>query len=111
MVQFYADEDFPLQVVEALRQAGHDVVTAYDTNRANQAIPDDEVLSFAAAQGRVVLTMNRRDFIRLHNVNADHAGIVVCTRDPEYIALAQRIDAAVRSQTTLSGVLLRVNRP
>ena len=98
-------------MVEVLRQAGHDVVTAYDTNRANQSIPDAEVLAFATGQGRVVLTMNRRDFIRLHTASADHAGIVVCTRDPEYLALAQRIDTAVRSQPTLTGVLLRVNRP
>src|SRR5271165_784563 len=111
MAQLYADEDFPLQIVEALRQAGHNVVTAYESSRANLSIPDSEVLAFATAQGRALLTMNRRDFIRQHLVNSAHAGIVVCTRDPDSMALAQRIDISIRSCPSLAGQLLRINRP
>jgi hypothetical protein len=36
----YADENFPLRVVEELRRLGHDVVTAFEDGRANQAVTD-----------------------------------------------------------------------
>jgi hypothetical protein len=32
----YADENFPLEVVEALRRLGHDVLTALEAGQANQ---------------------------------------------------------------------------
>jgi predicted nuclease of predicted toxin-antitoxin system len=64
MVRLYTDENFPLPAVEALRQQGHDVLTAYESGRANQAVPDDEVLDFATEQGRVLVTFNRKHFIR-----------------------------------------------
>jgi len=111
MLRFYADEDFPLPVVEALRQMGHDVITAYESGKANQSIADDEVLTFATAQTRALLTMNRRDFIRLHRERPDHGGILVCRFDPDCPALARRIHAAVDPLSSLSGQLLRINRP
>lgn len=74
MAALYADESFPLEVVEALRRLGHDVLTAYEAGHANRAITDAEVLSYAAACGRAVLTLNRWDFVRLHAQNADHHG-------------------------------------
>lgn len=33
MAAFYADENFPAQVTEALRLLGHDVLTAYEADR------------------------------------------------------------------------------
>jgi hypothetical protein len=43
-------------------------------------VPDPEVLAFAAAEARILLTNNRRHFLLLHRRRtADHAGIVVCT--------------------------------
>ena len=48
MAAFYADENFPLQAVEALRRLGHDVLTAIEAGQANQRLPDDVVLDFAA---------------------------------------------------------------
>jgi hypothetical protein len=39
-MQLYADENFPLPVVEELRQLGHDVLTAQDDGR--QATPDPD---------------------------------------------------------------------
>ncbi len=59
---FYADENFPLAVVVELRGLKHDVLTAFEDDRANRKIPDDKVLKRAAELGRAVLTINRRDF-------------------------------------------------
>jgi len=108
-VQLYADEDFPLPVVEALRQKGYDLLTAYESGKANQSIADQDVLAFATAQGRTLITLNRRHFIRLHTISADHAGIIVCSADTDFEALAQRIDSAIQAQPQLTRQLLRVN--
>jgi hypothetical protein len=37
------------------------------------------------------MTHNRSDFIRLHHDNPDHSGILVCTADTDFPALAARI--------------------
>ena len=44
MARLYSNENFPRPVVEALRHRGHDVLTSLEAGRANQGIPDDEVL-------------------------------------------------------------------
>jgi len=41
----YADENFPLRVVEELRRLGHDVLTALEDGKANQAITDADLLA------------------------------------------------------------------
>jgi hypothetical protein len=38
MARFYADEQFPLPVVELLRNLGHDVLTVQEAGNANQRI-------------------------------------------------------------------------
>lgn len=93
-----------------LRALGHDVRTLHDYGQSGQALPDSEVLRLATAQQRALLTLNRRDFIRLHLQDAAHAGIVVCTFDADFISQAQRIAAALTAQPELAGQLLRVNR-
>ena len=111
MARLYANENFPLPVVEELRRLGHDVLTVQDTGKSGQAVPDEEVLAFASADNRLVLTLNRKHFVHLHGTHPDHAGIIVCTFDPDFIGQAGRIHSALISQTRLSGQLVRVNRP
>lgn len=108
--RLYSNENFPLPVVESLRCLGHDVLTTYDTGKSNAGVPDDEVLRFATENARAVLTHNRQDFIRLHRQNSDHAGIIVCTDNPDFPALAAKVHAQLEMLTTLQGQLIRVNR-
>jgi len=89
----------------------HDVLTTAESGRAGQAIPDADVLAFAIAEQRMVVTVNRRHFIRLHHTTRGHAGLVVCTFDPDFAALAQRIHTALEAQPQMAGQLIRVNRP
>ena len=111
MARLYANENFPLQVVEELRRLGHDVLTIQETGKAEQSLPDEEILAFASVQGRVVLTLNRKHFIHLHRSQPRHAGIIVCTFDPDFIAQAGRIHSAIASEVQLARRLIRVNRP
>src|SRR5919202_5984225 len=97
MALLYANENFPLPVVEELRKLGHDVLTTYESGKAGVATPDAEVLAFALAEGRTLLTLNRRQFIRLHGTTPDHAGIIACTFDPDFVTLAYRIHAALEA--------------
>ena len=112
MARFYTNENIPLQVVTELRRLGHDVLTSLDAGTANAAVPDSEVLAFAAADSRILLSHNRRHFLALHrNRTADHPGIVVCTVDPDFARLAQRIHETVATVSEMFNQLMRVNRP
>ena len=66
MARLYADENFPLPIVELLRIFGHDVLTTEETGNSRLGIPDENVLEFAIADKRAVLTRNWDDFRRLH---------------------------------------------
>src|SRR5580704_15982072 len=111
MARLYADENFDYPVVLELRRLGHDVLRAQEVGQGGRGIPDPAVLAFATADGRAVLTFNRRHFIRLHLSGVRHAGIITCTRDDDSSALAGRIHAAVSGPPTLDGVQVRIVRP
>ncbi|MEG4504926.1 DUF5615 family PIN-like protein [Microcoleus sp. F6_B4] len=112
MAGLYADEQFPRVVVELLRALGHDVLTVQEASNANLGIPDEDVLAFAVAKERAVLTLNRIDFIRLHASQPNHAGIIVCKDDQQdRHRMATRISEAISNVETLRGKLVRVNRP
>lgn len=80
MAHLYSNENFPFDMVIILRQLGHDVLTAYDAEQANKGIPDAKVLEFARNQNRIVITLNRDDFLNLHHSGGNHAGIIICTQ-------------------------------
>jgi hypothetical protein len=112
VARFYSNENIALPRVVELRRLGHDVLTSLEAGNANAAVPDSEVLEFAAREGRILLSHNRRHFLLLHVSRAsDHAGIVVCTVDPDCAVLAQRIHTGVATVGDMKNQLIRVNRP
>jgi hypothetical protein len=111
MARLYTNENFPLPAAEELRRLGHDVLTVQDAANAGRAVPDEAVLKFAGERQRAVVTLNRKHFIRLHKISPRHAGIVVCTFDPDFVRQAQFIHLALESESSLEGKLLRVYRP
>ena len=54
---------------------------------------------------------SRWDFVRLHRRIANHAGIISCTPDSDFSALAARIHVAITSAGDMTGQHIRVNRP
>lgn len=110
VARLYSNENFPLPGIAELRRAGHDVLTSLEAGNANRGVPDDQVLAFATAQSRAVLTLNRRDFVRLHRQGVVHAGIIACTVDADYLRQARSICAEIDKLPSLSGTLIRVTR-
>jgi hypothetical protein len=105
----YADENIKYAAVERLRTLGHDVLTVQEASQ--QGAKDDQVLAYATAAKRAVLTFNRRHFIRLHARTPHHTGIIVCT-DDDAIALADRIHLALLACPSLDNqLILIVRRP
>ncbi|MDB6167705.1 MAG: hypothetical protein JWM88_569 [Verrucomicrobia bacterium] len=113
MAALYSNENYPLGIVEQLRALGHDVLTSREAGNADRGVPDEEVLAFATAQGRAVITHNRKHFFRLHTATGgQHAGIVACTFDPDEARQAGRVHAALGAfRDGLEGKVIRVYRP
>lgn len=111
MEKLYVNENFPLPTAKLLRDLGHDVLTSADAGNANQRIPDEDVLQFAISQNRILVTLNRRDFIQIHKTIPIHSGIIICTEDVDFIGFANRIHALIETNKGLfENQLLRVYR-
>ena len=111
MARFYSNENFAIDIVQILRDYGHDVLTSYEAGQANQGIPDPEVLKFATNQNRILITFNRDDFIDLHRISTNHSGIIICKDDRDYQGQAKFINDFLQSQTTeLSDRLIRIQK-
>ncbi len=108
MARFYSNENFPIPTVVALRALGHDVVTIQERGRANESTPDSEVVTLAAADNRIVLTLNRKDFYREYDRNSEHAGIIVCVADEDLQRLAQQIHDRIQAEGDLARRIIRV---
>lgn len=111
MAALYADENVSYTLIDDLVDLGHDIVSAKDDGKANQRIPDPDVLARAIDLGRVVLTNNRKHFHSLHRRHPSHLGIITFTADSDLDRLAARIDAELTRPTSLWGRLVKVIRP
>lgn len=101
-----------LEVIERLRELGHDVLLTIEAGQANQGIPDDQVLRFAHSVSRILLTFNYNDFKRLHHTTPAHSGVIICKMDIDFVSLANRINEALNnSGGNLDGQLIRIVRP
>jgi predicted nuclease of predicted toxin-antitoxin system len=110
MVKLYSNENFPMDIVRELRQLGYDVLTSYEAGQANQGIPDEEVLIFATQNQRIVITLNRDDFIALHNSGIAHNGIIICKTDRDYLGQTQTLHAYlqdIKSQSLTWAIALQ----
>lgn len=81
-MRFLLDEDLPPKVAAIARSLGLDVVSVHEIGRTG--LSDDEQLSFAASEFRILVTRNRDDFIalthRAYATNAPHHGVLLVPR-------------------------------
>jgi predicted nuclease of predicted toxin-antitoxin system len=112
MLKLYANENFPLDTVQFLRNLGYDILTTHEIGKSNLRIPDEDVLTFAISEKRAILTINRKDFIRLHRLNSTPSGIIVCTKNDDFENFRACIHAALLPYgDNISNLLLRVYKP
>jgi predicted nuclease of predicted toxin-antitoxin system len=111
VARLYTDENVPFPIVELLQALSHNVLTAQEAGQANQKISDEAVLAFAIQDQRAIVTGNRRDYMKLHRLHPNHAGIIIYTEDLNFEQLANRLHEAICNSEPLNGKLIRVNRP
>ena len=79
---FYFDEDVSIIVARIMRAHGFDVVCAVEAQLRSKS--DEEQLRFAVKEGKVFVTHNIKDFLRLHKDYIDkdlhHHGIILAIR-------------------------------
>ncbi len=85
-IELYLDEDVDVLVAKLLRAYGFMVVTARDADQLKRS--DAEQLSYAASQGKALLTHNRADFEKLARAyfasGQEYCGIILAMRRPVY---------------------------
>jgi len=94
-VTFLFDQDMPDDLGHVLRQLGHTVVMLREV--LPTTTPDSEVLAYAVAQGMILITCNRDDFVALAQSQAHHGIIVVFRRNSrtaERVALVRLLQNA-----------------
>lgn len=80
-IKLLIDEDVSKgpKLAAALRRRGFDAVAVQEIGRMN--VPDEELLNYAALEGRVLLSCNIKDFVRIavdwYGSGREHASIVI----------------------------------
>jgi hypothetical protein len=74
------DEMFSDEIAQQLLAKGHDVVSVV-ADPALVGLPDDQVLAYAATEGRALVTANIKDFVpsdgRYRAAGQSHAGLIL----------------------------------
>jgi Domain of unknown function (DUF5615) len=96
------------RIATALRAVGHDVRAA-DDERELDGATDEELLSLAAAEGRIFVTFDVKDFPviarRWAEAGREHAGcaIVVGIGRGEFGAILEAVDSQLKARPQQSG--------
>ena len=100
---------FSHELKRLLSEAGHDVAVPADAQPPLTGADDDVHFAHARATGRVILTLNPRDFQDLHDQEPDHPGILAVyqdnnpAKDMSYRQIAQAIANLERTGVTIAG--------
>lgn len=95
--RFLTDEDVFADIAVALRRHGYDAVSTPEVGRLTEHDPLQ--LEWATSQGRVLISFNVGDFIRLHGewlrTGRHHAGLVVSVQRPLGETMRRLLNLAV----------------
>lgn len=100
------DEMFSDTTAQQFRAQGYDVISVV-ANAALVALPDDQILACAVAEGRALVTANIKDFMPLDSqyraAGRDHTGLILVSTKtfPQNRSFATAITAAL--EDLLSG--------
>ena len=98
--KLYLNEHISPDVARAIRARGYDCISTQEAGLLG--VPDDEQMSFAVRDDRVLVTFNIEDFQALHanytEGNRSHPGILIST-EVQIPTLIQRLFNFLRSMT------------
>jgi predicted nuclease of predicted toxin-antitoxin system len=107
LIKLYLDEDVPEAVAISLRLRGYDVSTTREANL--KGLKDVDQLEYALFNGRVLITHNIADFIKIHKEFAKkgkkHNGIVLSKQLP----IGQIVKGLLKLLSNLSPDKIRNN--
>jgi hypothetical protein len=93
-VKLYVDADITPKLARALRERGHEVLSAHEAGNADAS--DNEQMAYAVAEGRALLTCNAGDFTTIFEdywyADCEHSGVIVS----EQLELGEMIRRVVR---------------
>ena len=104
------DEMFSDSIARQLRSQGHDALSVV-ADTAMTALPDDQILAYATAEGRTLVTANVKDFVpldgRYRASGQSHAGLILVStktfpQNREFTA------AVTRALATLLGTAAKI---
>ena len=104
----FIDEDVWGALASALREHGYDALNAHECGRSNQQISDEDQLSFAVSQGRMLISHNIGDYCHLDAAwrmkDQAHCGILIGTQKLSFAELSLGVrDAIARYQEDVGG--------
>src|SRR5690242_10632825 len=74
-MKFKTDENLPVEVADALRQAGHDALTVHDQRLMGRS--DLDIAAVCRAEGRILVTLDT-DFANIQRYPpAEYRGLIV----------------------------------
>ena len=92
-IRLYFDEDVSADIVRNLKHRGFDVLSTREAGRLQ--LDDDAQLAFAVAEGRALVTHNRRGFELRHQQYLErgqtHYGIIIARRRANDAAVVARL--------------------
>ncbi len=108
MTDLYADEDTNREIVDRLSSEGHNITTAQEAG--NEALSDQEQLSYAHENSEPIITHNKIDFIKLHQSGQEHSGIFSVSRNMTNEQAAVRTHDAISKFPDMANTHVRVNK-
>lgn len=104
------DEDFNHKVLKVLAEASYDVTSIRELGLDRKWFSDEDVLKTAIELNRIVLTHNKKDFIKLHRNTEWHPGIITCYQTADYEVLANQVLNLLQEVDSFESKLYRINR-
>ena len=78
-IKLYLNEDIPPDLAKLLRERGFDIISTYEVGVGGKS--DEEQIEFASREGRVILSCNFHDFLKLAKewfvAGKAHYGIII----------------------------------
>jgi len=104
-IKFHLDENVSNAVAEGLWRRGIDVTTTPDMEL--MGVTDEAQIAFALAQQRIIFTQDD-DFLRLHQAQVAHTGIVYCHQGSRSIGEMIRALALIWERVELEDMVGQV---